>query len=209
MKVGIDGASGYAGGRAAPALRRSPRARGGGGRGRQPGRGAGVHSLSVVGRGLPVAVLLQGEGRRPRRARPGLPGPAPRGVPEVGSGSWSAGSGSWSTWPPTSGCDPEAYPTWYGARARGAGPARPLRLRPPRAVRPSRARRGRRPPLVAAPGCYPTAAALALAPLVRAGVVEPTGIVVDAASGTSGAGRNRRRPCTSPPSTRTSPPTGC
>ncbi len=43
--------------------------------------------------------------------------------------------------------------------------------------------------LVAAPGCYPTAAALALAPFVRAGVVEPSGIVVDAASGVSGAGR--------------------
>ncbi len=44
-------------------------------------------------------------------------------------------------------------------------------------------------PLVAAPGCYPTAAALALAPLVRAGVIETTGVIVDAASGVSGAGR--------------------
>jgi N-acetyl-gamma-glutamyl-phosphate reductase len=43
--------------------------------------------------------------------------------------------------------------------------------------------------LIAAAGCYPTAAGLALAPLVRAGVVEPTGIIVDAASGVSGAGR--------------------
>ncbi len=43
--------------------------------------------------------------------------------------------------------------------------------------------------LVAAAGCYVTAATLALAPLVRAGVVEPAGIVVDAASGASGAGR--------------------
>jgi N-acetyl-gamma-glutamyl-phosphate reductase len=43
--------------------------------------------------------------------------------------------------------------------------------------------------LVAAPGCYPTTAALALAPLVRAGAVDPHGIVVDAASGVSGAGR--------------------
>jgi N-acetyl-gamma-glutamyl-phosphate reductase len=43
--------------------------------------------------------------------------------------------------------------------------------------------------LIAAAGCYPTAAALALAPLVRAGVVESAGIVVDAASGVSGAGR--------------------
>lgn len=42
---------------------------------------------------------------------------------------------------------------------------------------------------VAVPGCYVTTAALALAPAVRAGVIEPTGIVVDAASGVSGAGR--------------------
>jgi N-acetyl-gamma-glutamyl-phosphate reductase len=43
--------------------------------------------------------------------------------------------------------------------------------------------------LVAAAGCYPTAAGLALAPLLRAGLVEPAGLVVDAASGVSGAGR--------------------
>ncbi|MEN3314741.1 MAG: N-acetyl-gamma-glutamyl-phosphate reductase [Acidimicrobiaceae bacterium] len=42
---------------------------------------------------------------------------------------------------------------------------------------------------VAAPGCYPTAATLGLAPLVSAGVVEASGMVVDAASGVSGAGR--------------------
>ena len=43
--------------------------------------------------------------------------------------------------------------------------------------------------LVAAAGCYPTAAGLALAPLLRRGLVEAHGIVVDAASGVSGAGR--------------------
>jgi N-acetyl-gamma-glutamyl-phosphate reductase len=42
---------------------------------------------------------------------------------------------------------------------------------------------------VANPGCYPTAALLALAPLVREGLVEPAGIVVDAKSGVTGAGR--------------------
>ncbi len=42
---------------------------------------------------------------------------------------------------------------------------------------------------VAAPGCYPTAAALGLAPLVAAGTIEAQGVVVDAASGVSGAGR--------------------
>lgn len=42
---------------------------------------------------------------------------------------------------------------------------------------------------VAAPGCYPTAAILALKPLVDAGLIERRGIVVDAMSGVSGAGR--------------------
>jgi N-acetyl-gamma-glutamyl-phosphate reductase len=42
---------------------------------------------------------------------------------------------------------------------------------------------------VAAPGCYPTAVALALAPLVAAGLVEHRGIVAHACSGVSGAGR--------------------
>lgn len=43
--------------------------------------------------------------------------------------------------------------------------------------------------LIAAPGCYVTTASLALAPVVRTNMVEPTGIIVDAASGVSGAGR--------------------
>lgn len=42
--------------------------------------------------------------------------------------------------------------------------------------------------LVANPGCYPTATLLALAPLVRAGLVDPDGIIIDAKSGVSGAG---------------------
>ncbi|MDP8974870.1 MAG: N-acetyl-gamma-glutamyl-phosphate reductase [Actinomycetota bacterium] len=47
--------------------------------------------------------------------------------------------------------------------------------------------------LVAAPGCYVTTASLALAPLVRAGAIETTGVVVDATSGVSGAGRTLRQ----------------
>lgn len=43
--------------------------------------------------------------------------------------------------------------------------------------------------LVATPGCYVTTATLALAPLLENGLVERSGIVVDAASGVSGAGR--------------------
>ena len=43
---------------------------------------------------------------------------------------------------------------------------------------------------VAAPGCYATAAILALAPVVAAGLADPRDIVIVAASGTSGAGRS-------------------
>ncbi|HOF87091.1 MAG TPA: N-acetyl-gamma-glutamyl-phosphate reductase [Armatimonadota bacterium] len=43
--------------------------------------------------------------------------------------------------------------------------------------------------LVANPGCYPTAALLALAPLLRAGLIAPRGIIIDSKSGVSGAGR--------------------
>jgi N-acetyl-gamma-glutamyl-phosphate reductase len=42
---------------------------------------------------------------------------------------------------------------------------------------------------IAVPGCYPTAASLALAPGFAAGLLEPDDVVVVAASGTSGAGR--------------------
>ncbi|ROZ62515.1 N-acetyl-gamma-glutamyl-phosphate reductase [Kocuria soli] len=43
---------------------------------------------------------------------------------------------------------------------------------------------------IAVPGCYPTGSQLALAPAVAAGAVEPTDIVIVAASGTSGAGKS-------------------
>jgi N-acetyl-gamma-glutamyl-phosphate reductase len=43
--------------------------------------------------------------------------------------------------------------------------------------------------LIAVPGCYPTASTLALAPLVSSGLIKSDGIVVDAKSGVSGAGR--------------------
>ncbi|HET6252045.1 MAG TPA: N-acetyl-gamma-glutamyl-phosphate reductase [Tepidisphaeraceae bacterium] len=42
---------------------------------------------------------------------------------------------------------------------------------------------------VANPGCYPAASLTALAPLVAAKLIDPTGIIIDAKSGVSGAGR--------------------
>ncbi len=44
--------------------------------------------------------------------------------------------------------------------------------------------------LVANPGCYPTAAALAIAPLLTASVAKPEGIIINAASGVTGAGKS-------------------
>jgi N-acetyl-gamma-glutamyl-phosphate reductase len=43
--------------------------------------------------------------------------------------------------------------------------------------------------LIAVPGCYPTASALALGPFVDEGVIARDGIVINALSGASGAGR--------------------
>jgi N-acetyl-gamma-glutamyl-phosphate reductase len=42
---------------------------------------------------------------------------------------------------------------------------------------------------IANPGCYPAASLTALAPLVANKLIEPTGIIIDAKSGVSGAGR--------------------
>lgn len=43
--------------------------------------------------------------------------------------------------------------------------------------------------LVANPGCYPTCSLLPLIPLMRAGLILPEGIIIDAKSGVTGAGR--------------------
>lgn len=86
--------------------------------------------------------------------------------------------------------DPAAYPRWYGfehpapellAEARYGLPEVPEAAgdAPP----PDRAR------LVANPGCYATAAILALAPLVAAGLVADGGVFADGKSGVTGAGR--------------------
>jgi N-acetyl-gamma-glutamyl-phosphate reductase len=82
--------------------------------------------------------------------------------------------------------DASLYPTWYGNEHAHPELLDSFVYGLPELFRSeiSQAR------LVAAPGCYVTAAVLALAPLLRAGLVEPTGIVVDGACGVSGAGRS-------------------
>lgn len=44
--------------------------------------------------------------------------------------------------------------------------------------------------LTANPGCYPTSIILALAPLLREGMIDPAHLIIDSKSGTSGAGRS-------------------
>ncbi len=81
--------------------------------------------------------------------------------------------------------DPTAYPQWYGAEHTAPELLADFAYGLPELFRDDIVGASG----VAVPGCYPTAASLALAPLARSGMVETTGIVVDAASGVSGAGR--------------------
>lgn len=46
--------------------------------------------------------------------------------------------------------------------------------------------------LVANPGCYPTCSILALFPLIKEGLIDPSTVIIDAKSGTSGAGRGAK-----------------
>ncbi|HEX4979019.1 MAG TPA: N-acetyl-gamma-glutamyl-phosphate reductase [Acidimicrobiales bacterium] len=81
--------------------------------------------------------------------------------------------------------DPGLYPEWYGEEHRHPELLQEAAFGIPELFRASIASAT----LVAAAGCYVTAASLALAPLVRAGAIETSGVIVDAASGVSGAGR--------------------
>lgn len=46
--------------------------------------------------------------------------------------------------------------------------------------------------LIANPGCYPTCSELSIYPLVKEGLIDPNTIIIDAKSGTSGAGRGAK-----------------
>lgn len=46
--------------------------------------------------------------------------------------------------------------------------------------------------LIANPGCYPTCSILSIYPLLKAGLIDPQSIIIDAKSGTSGAGRSAK-----------------
>lgn len=77
--------------------------------------------------------------------------------------------------------DAEAWTRWYGGEHAGSWPYGLPELPGARVALKGTSR-------IAVPGCYPTAATLALGPAVAAELVEPD-VVIVAASGTSGAGR--------------------
>jgi len=179
--VSVAGASGYAGGElirlvgAHPGLRLGPLAAGS--RAGQPVTSVHPQLVSLTGQDfvptdadslagadLVLAALPHGESAALVAALPaGLP------VVDLGADFRLADGGAWDRYygrSPHAGGWPYGLPELPGQRERLAGSTR-----------------------VANPGCYATAVALALAPLLAAGLVEPADIVVVAASGTSGAGR--------------------
>lgn len=81
--------------------------------------------------------------------------------------------------------DPETYAAWYNQKH--PDPARLGKV--PYGLPELFREQIRGSSLVANPGCFPTSAILPLAPLLKAGLIEPKGIVVDSKTGVSGGGR--------------------
>ena len=81
--------------------------------------------------------------------------------------------------------DSSLYPNWYGFEHNAKSELAAAVYGLPELYR----QELKSAKLIATPGCYVTAASLALAPLVKANVISTVGVIVDAASGVSGAGR--------------------
>jgi N-acetyl-gamma-glutamyl-phosphate reductase len=81
--------------------------------------------------------------------------------------------------------NPADYPQWYGFTHPAPHLLEQAVFGLPELYRP----RLKSAQLVAAPGCYPTGAILALAPAVKAGLIK-SDIIIDSKSGISGAGRS-------------------
>jgi N-acetyl-gamma-glutamyl-phosphate reductase len=81
--------------------------------------------------------------------------------------------------------DPESYAHWYNQKHPDPDRLGKVAYGLPELFREEI--RGSR--LVANPGCFPTSAILPLAPLLKNGLIEPRGIIIDSKTGVSGAGR--------------------
>lgn len=85
--------------------------------------------------------------------------------------------------------DVKVYEKWYG----GEHKAPELQKEAVYAIPEFSRDQIKRARLVANPGCYPTAAQLPLVPLLKAGLVLSEDIIIDAKSGTTGAGRSPKQ----------------
>jgi N-acetyl-gamma-glutamyl-phosphate reductase len=85
--------------------------------------------------------------------------------------------------------DPAVYEKWYG------GPHKALELQKEAVYGLSEHYRDeiKTARLIACPGCYPTAALIAVLPLVKAGLIDAADLIIDAKSGVSGAGRSLKQ----------------
>jgi N-acetyl-gamma-glutamyl-phosphate reductase len=85
--------------------------------------------------------------------------------------------------------DPQVYAAWYGGAHKALGlqaeAVYGLTEHYRDAIRNAR--------LVACPGCYPTAVLTILLPLVSAGLIDASDLIIDAKSGVSGAGRSLKQ----------------
>ncbi len=82
--------------------------------------------------------------------------------------------------------DASLYPTWYGFTHDQPGLLAAAVFGLPELHREDL----KQATLIATPGCHVTAATLALAPLVEAGVIDSAGVIVNSITGVSGAGRS-------------------
>lgn len=82
----------------------------------------------------------------------------------------------------------ETYKSWYGGDRQDSAIAEKAVYGLPELYRDRIAEAS----LVGCPGCYPTASLLALAPLLKQGLILPDSTVIDAKSGTSGGGRQAK-----------------
>lgn len=82
--------------------------------------------------------------------------------------------------------DPAAYEKWYG---RGTA-SQDVLDKAVYGLTEWNRERIKKAQVIANPGCYPTAVLLGMIPLVKAGAVDPSTIIIDAKSGTTGAGRS-------------------
>ncbi|MEO0408821.1 MAG: N-acetyl-gamma-glutamyl-phosphate reductase [Cyanobacteria bacterium P01_A01_bin.135] len=84
--------------------------------------------------------------------------------------------------------DLDTYTAWYGNERSDAAIARDAVYGLPELYRD----RIREATLIGCPGCYPTASLMAIAPLMKQGLLVPGSAIIDAKSGTSGGGRSAK-----------------